>query len=588
MSLANPFQYEDPNQIDAIAGVPESNSCPILIFTIHDPAINTVTFTCNGVTYTDGVDFTVNMTAIGLGKSGVDQVGWTGKVTVTGLSGFTKYPWTVSQGSNSNVGSFYNSPLATDDFRILWGNCDVCNIANGYLGVSPQEDAQILFEANAPHFVHGIWPYYRQLAEQTDVPTTITLFVDDWAYFERGVVNDTDGNTGFNHQPTVPPFVLTGNRFHDYALAMFNALGFCGTTDSTSDPGYKLWGRQVDRAWCRRNTSFAFQWGDHEFKNDFGFDAPVTSGTYPNPMHESASHLFDGAAKVTFDAFFGHIRPTLSNVSIPADADANHWSIAYGALTIACPDAITNGSGGMKVFGTTPAQGTQLGLNQIDDLRESIQTIGSDITLIGMPVGLRYVVDDAAYPSGLQENNCGDQHPLFDHTASEFQRLFTDTVVGGDESMMNDPQTNGASGNLMVWHGDHHRAHVFKFEAAAYTNNAEESFYMFGAGTINGMGNFGISAGLINESAAGISIEYDPSWDYTATDVSNGHNYHGLYGTVYGSKNTTRMDVHMINESGNDVWSGKTFSGYGNRFFAIDEIMPNITSVTEDNTFVSL
>lgn len=588
MSVANPDQYEDPNHVDAVTGVPESNSVPVLVITIHDPDVDTVTFVCNGTTYTGVTSSPTGdqflLTAVGTGKSGVDQVCWTGKITVSGLSGFTRYTWTVSQSTYSNEGSFYNAPTATDDFRLLWSNCDVAAISSGYNGSEGFAGGAAAYNLQHPAFKWGIWPHYRALFEDSDVPVTLTIHCDDWGYYDRLVIDDSSGNTGFTHQfspSEIAPPVSTGNRYHDYALAVLCCFGFCGTTTPANDDSRFLWGRQVDRAFMRRNTSFAFQWGDHEFKDNFGWDQATSADPTANPMHYTYTASvgnFDGGGKYIHDHFWNHIRPSLDNVVSQRDTDAEHWCIKYGALTIAAPDCVTNGSGGMHTYGATPGTGTVFGNNQIDDLREAIQTAASDFTLMCFPIGLRYIVNSASYPAGLLENNCGDQHTLYDHSQAEFQRLFTDTSLGGDESLMNSAQTNGATGNMFVFHGDYHHAHVYKYTKAAYTNNAREYFYMFGPGTTNGMSNMGVSAGLIDEANADISREYFPDWDYVSSDIDNAHNYCGLYAKVYGSKNTTRVDVHMIDESGAKVYSGKSFAGAGNEFHDIDKSMPNVSA----------
>lgn len=565
--------WDDPSRVTCVPGAATTSKCKILVITTLDPADN-VFVVVNGVIYTgvpsgaSGNQF--NMSA--LNYDGPATVGWSGLVEPSGLDPFTRYSWSVSQKSGGSTftdnGSFMTAPESGDDFQIVFASCDnTTNLSD----IQNREASQ-----------HGIWPEYKRLAEQADPPVAALFFVDDYGYVDNHNGDDTYGITGLSFynggletkpsQVAPPPFGTAAE--YNYALGWISLLGMTGGDETNlSGYGHKLWGKAHERAWCRKNLNLYFQWGDHEFVNDIGWDNGAPTGmnvgdTVPTQMCKTAVGVQDGAGYVVFERLFGLIRPDPADYIsgwTSTDTVAKHWCAKLGDALLVAPDFITNCDG--NYIGPATPDGltatTVYGTNQIDDVLGMIDTVRAPFNLFGMAAGLRYPQSTGGvsdYPTGsIQEYADGTQHPLYDHKRTEFDQLISADNNVGYPSIMDNPYSNGAYGTTVFFHGDYHRAHVYRLSrpasAWAHPNVHDEVLYSIGVGTVNGSVNFfpateGVASTLNNY----IDIEMvGPSFKENL--YPNGKTHWGLIAKVIGSNTPKKMQVTVIDENYQSLWS---------------------------------
>lgn len=439
----------------ARVGYADSTTCKILIVSLTN---GDITLSCNNV------DQTATPTDYG-NNDAVPQgiVGYKHLFTVTGLDAFTQYTFTATQGANTVTGSLYTLPGEDDDFCFYVSSCDHARST----GVAPPH-----------HGDPGYLPYIKEYAQGADNLPVVGLFhSDDLGYPQlQNVVATNDGVSSTGAPSTTA-------LQYDYAIA-YTAL--MGLYDETGLSGGQLWyGANADRQWVRHNINIWPQWGDHEFKNDIGWDK-ATSDITDTPTNAA---IF-AAGVAMYNVFYGDLQPPDIQ---DQDTGANHWGFTCGSAYICSPDYITNASGGVTVPknstvsnpGAPSVMTTLYGTNQIEDILNALSN-SSPFKVMGMGHGIRYLYD----PNFSTEYHSGAQHTMFDHCLTEYQRMFTDNTHAGSavdpKSLMHNPYTNGAWGTLITCHGDWHRCKVEHHMKAAYTNNAEENFYSFTIGGMNG------------------------------------------------------------------------------------------------------
>lgn len=530
---ANPT-FTRPNRVTCIPGYATATTCKLLVVTLNDPASNPVTVTVNGSTYTAA-----------LTARGSPTVCWTGTVTVTGLSEFTRYTWSVAQGVNSDSGSLMTTPGWRDDWMFVFASCDNAT----------HNSSDIALAA-------GAWYDIERRIAASAYPCAGMLFVDDLGYVDTKQI--TDAATGLSNG--VPQTTLALN---DYLVAWCCYLGMlgpdttAGPSDSTDVNERRIWyPRETSRAWCRKNINWWPQWGDHEFANDQGWDNDAPVSTAGSNARWTTYATVDGPGKTAWDTFMGQIQPPRTNMT--RDTLANHWVMRVGCVTFACPDAITRSDS--AIIEATPypttAITTMYGTNQIDDMLAAINTEAGAFTVLGMGNSLRYPTSNYAT---LSEYNSGAQHPIYDHCLGEYQRLFTRTNYGADPaSLMANKRTNGVAGTLISLHGDYHRAHAYKMKAPSAANIAAEEFYAIGVGTVGGTTNMPVqdtnAASIVGATAANVEV--------AAAGVANEYNgvatFWNMVCTVRGSQYPEDLHVRVGNYQDAEVCNYRFLSGCGN------------------------
>lgn len=476
----------------------------------------------------------------------IGTAGYTGGTIITGLSPFTRYSYTVTQGSKSSSGSFMTAPGDADDFSIFFVGCDCNTVFND--------------PAGGGH-VTGFWNEIRAYAQNGALPTAGLFFVDDHGYVDYCKADDT-GYTGLKIAGGLGP--AQNGAATDYAVAYICNLGMLG---NGADP-YIAWGRDEDRVWCNQNINYLPQWGDHEFINDFGWDSNYNTSpstlVYGGTSSATNLQIWTGG-KAAWDAFMTPLMP-------PLLAGGYGWAYAMGCVNLIAPDGITN-CNGMWSHGTnTPQVGVGsgeptvlFGNTQIDAILGYLNTPANQkpFNLFGMANSIRYL------SSTVTVYQSGAQHPIYDHILPEYQRLFTadPAVANPQPSLMKNNATNGINGVTVLLHGDYHHACVMNYSKPAYTDNLAENFYSVYLGTISGSTNFTmpIAEGTTFNDT---TLEYDSGW------INPQHDYAGLRVDVYGSKSKPEIHIHLLNMAGNSVWSRKWYAKSGNQPVPLPHQLP--------------
>lgn len=539
--------YLPPNRVTCVPGPATSTTCKILVVTLFSPVTNTVSVVVNNVTYVSGTDFTLTARGTDGGGGKPAQVCWSGVLTATGLSANRRYSWHCSQKVSSVLysddGSLMTKP--TGEFSLFFGSCD-----------NNAESSDL--DGMAPWTIVGSWEFMHAYGTSLSaLPVAGLIFVDDYGYVDRSCINDVNGDSPTGLSSTdLTKVASTTLKEYDYCLGWCSILGMLGPTDASvldgTDPLQQKcrWGREQHRSWCRKNFNLYSQWGDHEFTNDLGFNSSVTS--YPNPRFASAG--VDGAGKKTWDYFLGLIKPP----SIGSlDTTANHWGDTFGSVAVATMDNITNSTtSGTQSYDPPSGITHILGNNQIDDVLSWLNSQGKVFNLLGLQFSLRYPVDTPkSIPSHLI-GDAGAQHPLYDHTLGEYQRLFTATG-NSPKSIRDNTKLNGLTGCTVCLHGDYHFGHVYRMQKPAYAGNADETIYSICVGTVNGSAQKTFSTGVVGDVHDDVKLEFLQS----VTSPYSINNFNSLRVDV-----TTGpvMTISLMNGVNELSWSGKWFPGEGN------------------------
>lgn len=552
--------YGLPNPVTCVTGRATTSSAKILVASLTSAP---VTVTVNGINYVSGVDFTLT-------GRGSPVVVYTGLLEVTGLTEFTRYSWSATNGTDSDSGSFLVEPTSGQEFQFEFCGCD-------------NNTTFIHASVGNTWRIPGQWQNIKTQAVAATPPMAGVAFVDDLGYVSRLSVDDT-ANSGLA-MTGAPNANASYQTLNNYLIGWCALLGMLGpnrtsfTAEELAETANNsilqvLWAREENRSWCRKNLNMWTQWGDWEFKSDMGWDAQPTGDAWTN-------------GKAAWECFYGLIKPDLDGIT-PRDVSAKHWCFKIGDVVIASLDGVTNASrtwGSNAVpngISTSNSAGltqftTIYGNNQIDDVLESIATLAGRATVLCLAHGIRYLVARTgstpphAFTALVDEYSTGTQHPIYDHCLADYQRIFTRTGAT-PASLMDSVVTNGNSGTLLVVMGDWHHGMVYKFQHAAYTGNAAENFYGVCLGGTNGSAYLSnLSAYTTGDTVASIYIESDAS----SNDTNPG--FHGLTikrDGVWLTVNHTQSDIY--NEYDNTVlWNKKFMPKSANFAFESEWEIPN-------------
>ncbi len=521
MGTATEVTYLPPNRVTAW---PMYKS--IQIATIYNPTSNPVAITVNGVVYSTA-DGSLTLTERGTG------IVWTGTLDCRniGLSDNTRYSWTVTQGSNSDSGSYFHNLKKGSDARIYFGSCD-CNTT----------------------FSDEVTGYYNHMKSAHLAGTEVAAYVmtDDYGYVDSQGIKD-DGTGSYNY-PTITGYATGGQpqvvqTVDAYLIGWCAILGMLGPEDTvysdaeltgttTKDLRRVLWGREENRAYVRKNFNLILtKKSDHDTTDDMGWDiSPSYDSSFANSS-TAFDYMFDGGI------------PKITDYITPTDTAAGHWMCEIGDISIGSLDYITNAARSSWVAGnegvvygdsTQISQFTSLfGNAQIDDYHNARIAADCRIHIMISQFSIRYWVartsvspPNVDFTDAVAERGNGAQHPLFDHCLPEFQRLFTEQGNTA-KSLMDDPRTNGRTGCFFIIGGDLHLWQAVACQHPQYVDgttsktNLAENFWHVNIGTIN-KSSLTSSVGSPGDTLADMKMLANE-----AADVYD--NWYGCYVDVKGS-----------------------------------------------------
>ena len=470
----------------------------------------------------DGIGaFNITLTEIGADAPvGHDmeglQAGFVGNTQITGLSSFTLYTYTATQGANNFTGSFRSAPGERDDFALVFTTCDNNTVGQGIGG----SDGQVGMDR------------IKDYAQNGALPLVAIIQNDDFGYMDS---NGTDDKLGTGHYQS--SFIPTiGRTEYDYSLGAFGNFGLF--SDLATDSGFSTWGHELDRQWVWKNVPIIPQWGDHDAGiDDIGWDVHNTDAPEYGLMWTHANTVWD--------RFF---KPLQGGGLQNRDTSARHYGFNLGCLKFLVPDGITNASGDAvdaSPWDTVPT--VVYGSNQVDDVLDYIDVDPMPFVAMTMNYSVRHL------KTPTTQQNGGAQNPIGSH--ADYARLVTDTG-NAVKSLMENPRTNGEQGVFFTLHGDNHQAIVTKNENTDGALN--ELFTSICAATINGSTNFSSGLSFGDNKDGSTVLAYD----------SGGFEAHESWLCileVYGSKATREVQVTLSRNSDQAViWSGKFVENSGN------------------------
>lgn len=411
--------------------------------TTGNPQLDSVTFVAlslvsGNVTITlspsGSGEITMNQVGTDRGSAGPDGLtyfGYAGSATITGLSAFTRYTYTATQGTETVTGSFYTAPNDTDNFAVSFTTC---------------------FARTATD--NMAWDFLEWYRQNGDLPLIANVHVDDVCYASQSMANDeADGKkVELGRRPA--PWATAGKQY-DYYFGYAQWFGTIGAITLAAG-GTQEGALSTNFQSFRKNCNFLVQWGDWDFQNNLGWSNSLS--TVPNAYHTTLAG-YDGPGLQVWNT----IMKPLQGVSLAsADTNANHWATTLGCVQILCPDPITNAVPSTTVFGT----------NQIEDVLSGVNT---------QPFKLWAMADFAARPDGYYSSATYKTNTF---VQAEYDRLFLDGSSSPSSIMLNS-QTNGDIGCSVVLRGDTHYGMVWKFNGPAAGSNLAEKFIQVDLCTVN-------------------------------------------------------------------------------------------------------
>lgn len=246
------------------------------------------TFTCSGGSVVVGaVDDRYNTG----GKSITTTL-----VTITGLSAWTDYTYTATQGSDTISGGFKTLPAdQSTDFGFIVSTCE-------------QFVQKTLAQA---------YTTIRNLCASAPEPITTMFHIDDIMYVDGLQVVDADAGinaTGVPEQTKVAT---------DYAAAWAAYYGLVNTATKNRF-------RHKDRMWVFRNLSCCASGGDHAIEGNHCRGGLVNG--VPNADYKGCDKALEAICMAEWNAFIGDANPPLLR------AGKAHWGKTIGPVKFALYD----------------------------------------------------------------------------------------------------------------------------------------------------------------------------------------------------------------------------------------------------------
>lgn len=522
----------------------------------------------NGAASVDcnGTNHPITWVATDSDGGAASPAGYSCNVEINGLSEFTSYEYTVTQGENVVTDSFYMLPGENDDFCFYAITCDAT--ASPY-GFSNGE---------------GVYKNIKEQVQAGGLPCVGILHIDDMGYVSNrrfadsaAVGLDTQTPAQLNTQYAFSAAWLNFYGLHASGsvetLAPGYETGFGESTASTTTANIDN-SRNPNRVWCMRNLPVWPQWGDWEFKNDIGFDFPTNNPDTPNPFHKTYTLGVgnrDGGGLLAWQQLCSHLQPPLINA-----ANSNAWAFDLGCIRVISADGITNANGAIGTnysnpLGTITTDDYNVipvasihGAAQVADILGAVDP-NKQFTILGLMNGIRYM------DNYVSEWYSGTQHPIKNHCRAEWEALFTEAGSFSDL-----PCTNNTQGILFTFNGDYHNGHVYHHQITDGTLPTD--FYEIGCGTATMSPNHTAESltTQLGGTYKGSTIDY---LDYTV-DITDAptpiHRAWGVRVDVYGSKAFKEIVITLFDSAGTVLWKNKFLGQLGNTKFASDFVVPKL------------
>lgn len=440
--------------ISARMGALTPNGCEFVILSmVSDAATLTV----------DGVDYAITMTTkLGNDRTGADANGDThacyfATQTIIGLTAFTNISWSLVQGSNTDSGSFYTAPdVKNSKFSLCTGTC--FNSGGNWGDEVSAWDLLRDYIDNNPEF-----------------PMLACLFSDD-IYYADGAFSASANAENAQGKTFQTSIALNGDRpEYDYALHYASWFGIMDTFYEAADTEHvtpKLSAAQSTAfQYCMSKMAFMPQWGDHEFSNNIAWSGGVALNSYPNPYHQTGATAdafndggYDGKGLNTYNDVMLPLQGTSAQ---DADTHSNHWYSDFGCFRYLSFDPITAAVNAVSVYGEP----------QMDDML-NLADGGQWFTFVGNSgVAGR---DTPAYDAQYTYYNYKDEN----YIESEYKYLWTNDGQS-PLSFMDNPNTNGVMGSLVMTRGDWHSGAWYYWKAPAGAGIVAESIHEICLSTVN-------------------------------------------------------------------------------------------------------
>ena len=224
-------------------------------------------------------------------------------ITITGLSGYTDYTYTINQAGDVINGSFKTMPDKSTPFSYIVISCD--HPSNNY-GQNP-------------------WKLIRSLMS-ADIPLAAVFHIDDVSYVDKVQVNDADTTILSTGE------AQTTGLGTDYAIGWAHYYGLIEGGTGTGSFGIGKTD-SPDRNYVFQNLPSFLSGGDHAVEDNHCRGALVNG--VPNTDYHGCDRTGGGleeVAKAEWEAFIGDANAT------PLRADKWHWGCEIGCMKFALYD----------------------------------------------------------------------------------------------------------------------------------------------------------------------------------------------------------------------------------------------------------
>lgn len=374
-------------------GAPESTQIKIPVATLSNATVSATLSPAGTVTITQPVE---RITSPYLGA---------GLVTFSGLTPWTVYHYTITQGAETISGTFRTAPAENQavDYAFVFSTCD------HYGRKAPMQSFSRIREIVA--------------AQSATCPVLFHAHIDDLAYVDSWTFDDSAGSglsISTAAQDTDP---ADGEK---YAAAW---AAYYGLAESEGK-----W-RYTDRQWCYQNVPALVSGGDHAIAGNWCRGKVTGTDTMIIPCDRSAgSH--EEIAGIEWDYFCGAGNPT------PLRAGQWYWKFDAWPLRFALLDISKTCQpyepGGDDTLSGGFEDGDMYGSQQLSDIAA--------------------VMDTADFPFKCYAHESGIDagQPWADFHATEY--------AGWKTSFDAADNLNGVAGNAFIAYGDNHSIHYISYD----------------------------------------------------------------------------------------------------------------------------
>ena len=390
----------------------------------------------------NGKSFPITMAAVGADRPANDAngeiiAGYVGAVNVTGLEPYTLQEWSATQSSDTDSGSFTTNGTRGQNCSIAVTTC--FSSTDNYGGLNA-------------------WQFLEAYMKQTpEYPMMSIVHLDDIFYADGALSAAQDGDSCAQGK-TINSISWAGGAKAEYDYACWY-LTWANILDGW-DNGLDAAEANPSWEYCLTHTCFMPQWGDHEIANNI-WEVDLTS--VPNPFHETLNG-YDGKALNVYNAM---MKPLQGTAAQNADTEANHWYADFCGIRVIAPDPITKSVPTVAMYGA----------NQITDLLNTVDS-QQPFKLMANPAMSGRIADDSLVAN---TNNYKSEN----FVRTEWDRVYVESGKT-PKSLMDNPQTNGQVGNMVVTRGDWHSGLAYHYSAPASSGKAKENYTEVCLRTVNG------------------------------------------------------------------------------------------------------